>query len=168
LPNTIILISPDKTCFKKQIERLSQAENIIIGEKNEQAIVHVLEHFFKTDLYKDEEKYAKCDFYNNEYKEDADLGVEVKGRVDIKHDLYRTGFVDVHKVEAHLPNKKYNYVFTYKDGIFYTPYEKERFDKYTINTDYTAWRYDVGRREMSPRYEVPREDMRTICLFNNK
>jgi hypothetical protein len=117
------------------------------------------------DLYKDEAKYAKCDYYNHEHIEDATHGIEIKGRVDIAHDLYSTGFVDVHKVDAHLIGKKYHYVFIYKDGIFYTPYNKKRFNTYTINREYTEYRPEVGW-EKSPKYEVPYTDMKPICLFN--
>jgi hypothetical protein len=167
-PNTIYLVSQKRTRVKKRVEHLTRAENVEIGQKNEQAISHVLEHYFKMDLYKDEEMYAKCDFYNNEYKEDATVGVEVKGRVDIKHDLYRTAFVDVHKVEAHLAGKEYNYVFIYGDGIYYIKYNKAQFDKYNINTTQTEWRDDVKRYENSPKYDVPYTDMTLVCLFNNK
>ena len=156
--NTVILVSQQKTKVKRNVIRLLQKDNIAIGLKNEDAICPILEEYFKWDLYKDEDPYGKCDFYNSSSIEDATYGVEVKGRVDIPHRMYKTGFVDVHKVKAHL-NKLYIYVFIYSDGIFYTMYNKERFDGYNINEGFTEWRDDVGRWEKSPKYEVPYTDM---------
>jgi len=161
----VILVSQLKTRDKLNLEHLPQKLNIIIGQKNEELITGILEDYFGMDLYKDEATYAKCDFYNAEEITDATHGMEVKGRVDINHDLYPTGFVDVHKVAAHLPGKEYYYLFIYKDGVFYTPYVKERFDSYEINESFTEWRVDVGRRECSPKYEVPVKDMIRMCSF---
>lgn len=163
----LYLVSQDKTRLAKGLKTLTQAENIEIGLKNEDAIHHILEAKFNCDLFKDTDIYGKCDFYNNEVIADATIGVECKGRVDIAHDLYADGgFVDVHKVEAHLAGKQYYYVFTYNDGIFYTPYDKARFDTYRINTNFTEYRKELGRYEKSPKYEIPPKDMRKICLFN--
>ena len=141
--------------------------NIAMGLSNELAIQHILEAFYGKTLYKDPYIMAKCDFYDTEDKALATIGVEVKGRVDQAHDAWATGFVDVHKVQAHIKGKKYYYVFIYKDGIYYTPYFKKRFDTYTINTEETAYRPESGRRECSPRYEVPHTDMRLLCSFND-
>jgi len=168
LPNTVILVSQHLTKVKKNVRNLTREENVSIGQKNEDAISHILEYYFKCDLYKDEEKYAKCDFYNNESISDATMGVEVKGRVDIAHNLYRTGFVDVHKVKAQLEGKTYNYTFIYNDGIYYIEYDKDKFNSYKINENFTEWRDDVGRYENSPKYEVPYKDMTLVCLFNSK
>lgn len=165
-PTDIVLVSQQKTRNKLNICRLTQKLNITIGLKNEEAVCPILEEYFAVDLYKDEDPYGKCDYYNSSTIEDSVLGVEVKGRVDIPHNMYATGFVDVHKVKAHIDGMIYYYVFIYNDGVFYTPYIKENFDKYEINEAFTEWRDDVGRWEKSPKYEVPHKDMIQIASFN--
>jgi len=166
--NGLTLYSPDRTKHKLKLtnwQPLPKDANIEIGEYNEQAVLQILEEFFKCDLYKDEYKYAKHDFYNNEYKEDATISVEVKSRVDLEHNLHETGWIDRHKVDAQLPNIQYHYVFIYRDGIYYTPYDKKRFDGYDTNTTQTIQRVESNHIEKSLKIDIPREDLQKICGF---
>lgn len=164
----IYLVSQKLTRNARGLGVLPVTVNVAIGNSNEMAIKHILEAFTKSDLYKDPAMYAKCDFYNSDDKATATVGVEVKGRVDIPHNDWPTGFVDVHKVEAHKPHIKYYYVFIYNNGIYYTPYNRKRFNSYNIDRSQTEYRPDLGRKEISPKYEVPYTDMRLMCSFNDE
>ena len=130
----------------------SKKQDIKFGLENETKVIPTLSSFFNTELIKDPNPYAVHDWYN----ETKTIHVELKSR-RIKHNEYSTALIGLNKINScKNPDVKYYFVWMYNDGLFYIKYDKEIFDKFVIEKDYTIKkRYDVGRIEKSDVMHIP-------------
>lgn len=149
--------------YKDYSKSLPFQQNLLIGKKNEIAVRHIIAQWFKTNITLDENNTAKHDMWND----DKTLSVEVKTRVDYRHDYYETAFIDRHKIDAQKPGVEYYYVWVYSNGIFYRKYSDD-WDKYDENRTPTAYRPEKGYTEKSLKIDIPREDLLPLCLFNDE
>jgi hypothetical protein len=141
---------------------MSQALDLKMGEENEIKNVETLSGFFKTHLTKDKKKYATIDWSNSSNT----IYVELKSR-RIYHNLYPTAIIGLNKVNfCNDPNKKYYFVYSYTDGLYYIQYDKELFKKFSIQPMKVSYRSDVGRNEISDVIHIPVEFLTKI--ENNK
>jgi hypothetical protein len=107
-----------------------------------------LETFFGTGLVKDTNRLSAFDFHN----EAKTLFVELKTR-NISHDRWPTALIGASKVEhakrglKEDPTKRYYFVWIYRDGIYYLPYEEELWSAFETG--------EFQRNERADRTEVP-------------
>jgi hypothetical protein len=92
------------------------------GTKEEDKIVPLLKEFFKRDIKRSEDKFAKHDFYDEEYT------YELKSRTN-KHDKYPTTMITQDKI-VRQNNKKLILLFNFTNGLYYIEYDEEKFKSY--------------------------------------
>jgi hypothetical protein len=118
------------------------------GLKNEQDHKSFLEEAFGSPLTKDTNPYAAFDFFN----ETKTMFVELKCR-GIDHDRWPTALISANKVAfakrglKEDPTKRYYFVWIYRDGIYYLPYEEELWSAFETG--------EFQRNERADRTEVP-------------
>jgi hypothetical protein len=120
-------------------------ETGLANERNQKAF---LEDWFGTGLTKDTNPYSAFDFYNDT----KTVYVELKTR-GINHNRWPTALISTYKVEFAKqglkddPSKRYFFVWIYKDGIYYLPYDEERWASFE--------RGQFQRNDRADRIEVP-------------
>jgi hypothetical protein len=110
-----------------------------------------LEALVGCGLTKDTYRFAPFDFYND----GKTIYVELKTR-RFKYDKYPTTLVPMSKIRAcdKNPTRTYYFAFAFEDGIYYTQYDKGRFDLYK-RTDFKR----NDRAESVPHLLIPITDL---------
>jgi len=90
------------------------------GKTEEALILPMLSEHFKRNIQPYEERYAKFDFFDDEYN------YEVKSRTNTLR-KYPTTMITANKVSG---NKKMIFVFNFTDCLAVIEYNEERFAKY--------------------------------------
>lgn len=90
------------------------------GTKQEELILPKLKNFFNRDIKKSEDRFAKCDFYDDEYN------YEVKSRTNC-YSRYPTTMITEDKICG---EKKLILLFNFTDGLYYIEYDKDIFSNY--------------------------------------
>jgi hypothetical protein len=140
---------------------MSKALDLKMGEENELKNVATLSGFFKTDLSKNNGKYATIDWSN----QSNTVYVELKSR-RIYHNLYPTALIGLNKVNfCNDPTKNYYFVYAYTDGLFYIKYDKELFKTFEIKQLKIGLRNDVNRIELSDVMHIP---VKLLTKIENK
>lgn len=141
---------------------MSKALDLKMGEENELKNVATLSSFFKTDLSKNNGKFATIDWSN----QSNTIYVELKSR-RIYHNLYPTALIGLNKVNfCNDPTKNYYFVYAYTDGLFYIKYDKELFKTFEIKQLKIGLRNDVNRIELSDVMHIPTKHL--IKIENKK
>ena len=118
------------------------------GTMNERTHKSFLEEAFGTTLTKDTNIYSAFDFFN----ESKTIYVELKCR-GINHDRWPTALISANKVAfakkgiKEDPSKRYYFVWMYKDGIYYLPYDEELWSTFTTG--------EFQRNDRADRIEIP-------------
>ena len=95
-------------------------EDYKFGTEQEDLILPRLKDFFKRDIKKSEDKFAKSDYYDEEYY------YEMKSRKNT-YNKYPTTMITEDKIRS---DKKLILLFNFLDGVYYIQYDKEKFSKY--------------------------------------
>ena len=90
------------------------------GTEQEDLVLPKLREFFKRDIKKSEDKYAKSDYYDN------DFYYEMKSRTNA-YKKYPTTMITEDKIRE---DKKLILLFNFTDGLYYIEYNKEKFANY--------------------------------------
>lgn len=90
------------------------------GTAQEDLVLPKLKDFFKKEIKKSEDRFAKCDFYDEEYN------YEMKSRTNT-YNKYPTTMITEDKVFG---EKNLIFLFNFTDGLYYIEYDKEKFSKY--------------------------------------
>lgn len=92
------------------------------GTAEEDRITPLLNDFFNREIKRSEDKFAKHDFYDDEYT------YEVKSRTNT-YNKYPTTMITQDKIFKQ-PNKKLILLFNFTDGLYYIEYDEEKFKTY--------------------------------------
>ena len=90
------------------------------GTQQEDLITASLINFFKRDIKKSDDRFAKHDFYCDEFN------YEVKSRTNT-YSKYKTTMITEDKICG---EKKLIFLFNFTDGLYYIEYDDEKFNKY--------------------------------------
>lgn len=90
------------------------------GIAQEDLVLPKLKDFFKKEIKKSENRFAKCDFYDEEYN------YEMKSRTNA-YNKYPTTMITEDKIAG---EKKIIFLFNFTDGLYYIEYDKEKFSNY--------------------------------------
>lgn len=90
------------------------------GTDQEDIVLPKLKEFFGREIKKSEDKFAKSDYYDDEYY------YEMKSRTNA-YSKYPTTMITEDKIRE---DKKLILLFNFTDGIYYIEYDKEKFDNY--------------------------------------
>jgi hypothetical protein len=146
---------------------MSKASDLSFGIISEKKNAQILSEFFETELIKDPKTFSTID-YSNKSKS---IYVELKTR-RINHNQYPTAIIGLNKVQfCKDDTKKYFFVYSYLDGIFYIKYDKDLFKDFSIQPMHVQYRSDVGRHEISDVVHIPVEKLiklETGKTFNDK
>ena len=96
------------------------ASDFKFGTEQEDIVLPKIQNFFKREICKSEGRYAKSDFYDDEYY------YEMKSRT-IAYQKYPTTMITEDKFRD---DKKLILLFNFTDGLYYIEYDKEKFEKY--------------------------------------
>jgi|688.fasta_scaffold12702_7 hypothetical protein len=90
------------------------------GTEQENVLLPLLQNYFSRDIKKSADRYAKHDFYDNEYN------YEVKSRTNT-YSKYPTTMITEDKICG---EKKLILLFNFTDGLYFIEYNEERFATY--------------------------------------
>lgn len=90
------------------------------GTAQEDLVLPKLKAFFGREIKKSEDKFAKSDYYDDEYY------YEMKSR-KVEYNRYPTTMITEDKLRD---DKKLVLLFNFTDGMYFIEYDKEKFDKY--------------------------------------
>jgi hypothetical protein len=97
-------------------------EDYKFGIKEEAENLNTLRKFFKSDIKRSENEFAKHDFYDDKYT------FEMKSR-KMFFDKHQETMITFDKIELE-KGKKLILLFNYIDGLYYIEYDEEKFNKY--------------------------------------
>jgi len=123
------------------------------GLAKEEEVVAVLEPIFNETILRVPYKYSPFDAQSEEAR------YEIKCR-RVKSSSYYDTIITVDKIRRTPKNKPLRLVFGFTDGLYYTEYEKERFDTYPIRPVSAV--KGNGQREPRDHYHIPIHDLRKI------
>jgi len=117
-------------------------------------IMKLTEHFGET-IQKVSDKYSPFD------AESDTARYEIKCR---REDLnkYSTTIIGVNKIRRTPRNKPFRLVFGFNEGLYYTEYNKERFDTYEIRPVKAVRQY--GQTNYRDHYHIPISDLVPISV----
>ena len=90
------------------------------GIEQEDIVLPKLRDFFGREIKKSEDRFAKSDFFDDEYY------YEMKSRTNT-YNKYPTTIITCDKIRE---EKKLIFLFNFTDGLYYIEYDKEKFSKY--------------------------------------
>ena len=90
------------------------------GTKQEDLVLPKIKEYFKRDIKKSEDKYAKSDYFDDDYF------YEMKSRTN-NYSKYPTTMITQDKIRE---DKPLILLFNFTDGIYYIKYDKEKFLTY--------------------------------------
>jgi hypothetical protein len=123
------------------------------GLAKEEEVITVLEEIFNETILKAPYKYSPFD------AQSAEARYEIKCR-RCHFNRYDETIITVDKIQRTPKNKPLRLVFGFTDGLYYTEYEKERFDTYPIRpVSAVKWN---GQREARDHYHIPIHDLRRV------
>jgi hypothetical protein len=120
------------------------------GLAKEAEVVSALEGIFNETITRVADKYSPFD------AESEMARYEIKCR-RCQLTSYDETIIGVNKITRTPRNKPFRLVFGFTDGLYYTEYEKERFDTYDIRPVYYVKGY--GIRRATPHYHIPIGDL---------
>ena len=130
---------------------MSKAEDLKMGNLNEDKNIKKLEETFKTDLKKYGSQYSILDFKNNS----STVYCELKSR-RLHFNDYDTTIIGVNKIQyCNKPDITYYFAFAFYDGLYYIKYEKELFDTFKKELMPIKFRPDVGHSEANYNIKIP-------------
>jgi hypothetical protein len=97
-------------------------EDYKFGIKEEAENLNTLRNFFKSDIKRSENEFAKHDFYDDKYT------FEMKSR-KMFFDRHRETMITFDKIELE-EGKNLILLFNYIDGLYYIEYDEKKFSKY--------------------------------------
>jgi hypothetical protein len=104
---------------------MSYAVDLSFGMNNQKDIINELDLFFDTS-FTEQSRFSLFDFIDK----NNTIYVELKTR-RITRNQYPTTLMGKNKIEfCNDPSKKYYFVFSYIDGMYYIEYDKKVFDKF--------------------------------------
>lgn len=90
------------------------------GTEQEDLVLPILRNFFGRDIKKSEDKYAKSDYYDEEYY------YEMKSRTN-NYNKYSTTMITEDKIRN---DKKLILLFNFTDGLYFIEYDEKKFSNY--------------------------------------
>lgn len=90
------------------------------GTAQEDLVLQKIQKFFERDIKKSEDRFAKSDFFDDEYY------YELKSRKNT-YSKYPTTMITEDKIRE---DKKLILLFNFTDGLYSIGYDKEKFSKY--------------------------------------
>lgn len=123
------------------------------GKLEEQIVLPILKEHFKREIKPYEERYAKHDFFDEEYN------YEVKSRTNTLK-KYPTTMITADKVAG---DKKLIFLFNFVDSLAYIEYNEEQFNKYQ-KINFSRARIEADEK---PHFFIPIEDLTIIKQKNN-
>jgi len=90
------------------------------GTEQEDLVLPKIKEYFKRDIKKSEDKYAKSDYFDDDYF------YEMKSRTN-NYSKYPTTMITQDKIRE---DKPLILLFNFTDGIYYIKYDKEKFLTY--------------------------------------
>ena len=90
------------------------------GTAQEDLVLQKIQKFFERDIKKSEDRFAKSDFFDDEYY------YELKSRKNA-YSKYPTTMITEDKIRE---DKKLILLFNFTDGLYSIGYDKEKFSKY--------------------------------------
>ena len=90
------------------------------GTNQEDLVLPKIKEYFKRDIKKSEDKYAKSDYFDDDYY------YEMKSRTN-NYSKYPTTMITQDKIRE---DKPLILLFNFTDGIYYIQYNKEKFLTY--------------------------------------
>lgn len=122
----------------------------IFGTKQEDVVLPKIQDFFKRDIKKSEDKFAKSDFF------DDDFFYELKSRT-ITYNKHSTTLITADKIRD---DKNLIFLFYFTDGLYYINYDKEKFlnyEKKMFSRANVSWNEKL-------HYYIPISDLQPISV----
>lgn len=120
------------------------------GTKQEDLVLPIIQHFFKREINKSEDKFAKSDFFDDEFY------YELKSRAN-NYNKYSTTMITADKIRD---DKNLILLFYFTDGLYYINYEKEKFlnyEKKMFSRANVSWNEKL-------HYYIPISDLQPISI----
>lgn len=138
-----------KTIFQQRTIQ----DDLNLGYKNEEEILSVLNNFFN-DTFKNTKDLYGNEYCNYDFEGTNGMRIELKSRRN-KYDDYPTTIIPVHKTISMdlCPNV---FIFNFADGIYYTEWNKNRFETYEKKMILCKRK---GRIDNKEHYLIPIEDL---------
>lgn len=128
-------------------------DDLSLGYKNEEEILSVLNNFFNDTFRNTKDLYGN-EYCNYDFEGTNGFRVELKSRRN-KYNDYPTTIIPVHKTISMdlCPNV---FIFNFADGIYYTEWNKNRFETYEKKMILCK---RFGRTDYCEHYLIPIEDL---------
>ena len=128
-------------------------DDLSLGYKNEEEILSILNNFFNDTFRNTKDLYGN-EYCNYDFEGTNGMRLELKSRRN-KYDDYPTTIIPVHKTISMdlCPNA---FIFNFSDGIYYTEWNKNRFETYEKKMILCKRK---GRIDNKEHYLIPIEDL---------
>ena len=120
------------------------------GTEQEDLVLPKIKEYFKRDIKKSEDKYAKSDYFDDDYF------YEMKSRTN-NYSKYPTTMITQDKIRE---DKPLILLFNFTDGIYYIKYDKEKFLTYEqkmFSRANVSWNEKI-------HYYIPITDLKPITV----
>jgi len=138
---------------RSDIRSRTLQDDLSLGYKNEEELIPILNDFFNDDFRNTKDLYGN-EYCNYDFEGVNGTRIELKSRRN-KYNDYPTTIIPVHKTISMdlCPNA---FIFNFSDGIYYTEWNKNRFETYEKKMILCK---RFGRTDYCEHYLIPIEDL---------